>query len=65
MEDKKTVKVRKVKYNTFELNVDVDLSIDEIREELAEIFPEIENADYTQDEEGTITFTMRAGEKGV
>ena len=46
------------------VTVDSDLSVDEARECLADLFPDVRGATFTEDEEGNITFHATAGEKG-
>lgn len=53
-----------VSYDTETLTVDSSLSVDEARECLVELFPDIENATYTEDDAGNLTFHATVGEKG-
>lgn len=39
--------------------------VEAVQEALAEWFPELENAEYTQDEEGAVTFYVPAATKGA
>ena len=53
-----------VSYGEEILTVDASLSVDEARDCLVELFPDIENATYTEDDAGNLTFQAAAGEKG-
>lgn len=53
-----------VSYDTETLTVDASLSVDEARECLVELFPDIANATYTEDDVGNIIFHATVGEKG-
>jgi len=57
-------KVRKAKYQEHSVIIENDMTVDEAREYLAEIFPEVAHAQATEDADGNITFTIVAGQKG-
>ena len=52
-----------VRYGDTEINLPGDTSVDDAREVLSQIHPEIANA-QAQESEGTITFTVQSGKKG-
>ncbi len=54
----------KVFYNGEEYHMDARATEDQVREALAEKFPEAANATITRDEEGNWTVTREAGQKG-
>lgn len=55
---------RKYVYGTNVITQPAELSIEEVKDALTEFFPELENATHTVDEEGTVTFSIRAANKG-
>ena len=57
-------KVRKAKYQDYEVVIKDGDSVDEVREYLSEIFPEVKHAQAETDGDGNITFTLVAGQKG-
>lgn len=56
---------RKYVYGTNVIEQSADLAIEEVKEALAEFFPELENATHTVDADGTVTFSIRAANKGA
>jgi DNA-binding protein YbaB len=58
--------MRKVIYgaNKFDIE-DNSLSAKEIQVSMSELFPELKNATFTEDAAGNITFTVKAGTKGM
>ena len=59
-----TATVRVARYKEYKVVIDENATIDEVRANLAEIFPEIDNAEVDEDINGNLTFTVRAGTKG-
>ncbi|TNE46800.1 MAG: hypothetical protein EP343_22270 [Deltaproteobacteria bacterium] len=59
-----TTNLRKVSFFGREIEMDMSHSIDEIREALTTMFPQIENAVPEYDEHGNVKFVVRAGTKG-
>ena len=56
---------RTVTYNGNVYQVDDDnYTPEEIQASMTEIYPELERADYVEDENGNITFRVQAGTKG-
>jgi ribulose-5-phosphate 4-epimerase/fuculose-1-phosphate aldolase len=57
---------RTVSYNGNVYQVDDNnYTPEDIQKSMAEIFPELERATYTQDQNGNITFRVQAGTKGI
>lgn len=56
--------IRKVSFFGREIEVDTTHSIEEIREALTTMYPQIENAIPEYDEQGNVKFVVRAGTKG-
>jgi len=56
--------VRKVTFFGKEIEVDSSFSVDQIRDALKSMFPQIENATPEFDEAGNVSFVVRAGTKG-
>jgi len=55
---------RRVIYGDTQIPIDDDVTPDDARAVLEEMFPEVRNATYHRDGQGNIVFTMQAGEKG-
>ena len=53
-----------VTYGDEVITVDSSLSVDEARECLVELFPDVSSANYSEDGDGNVTFHATAGEKG-
>ena len=60
-----TIQLRKVSFFGREIEMDASHSIEEIRQALTTMFPQIENATPEYDEEGNVKFVVRAGTKGM
>lgn len=56
---------RKVQYNGLSWNFDVNDSVQTIKDKLAQLFPEIENAVATIGSDNVLTFAQKAGDKGL
>lgn len=56
--------MRKFVYGSNTIEQSADVSIEDVKSAMAEFFPELENATYTIDEDGTVTFVVRAASKG-
>jgi DNA-binding protein YbaB len=57
---------RKVIYGSNKFDIeDASLSAKDIQASMSELFPELKNATYTEDAAGNITFTVKAGTKGM
>ena len=57
--------MRKFVYGSNTIEQSADVSIEDVKSAMTEFFPELENATYTIDEEGTVTFVVRAASKGA
>lgn len=55
---------RVAKYLDHEIEIGRDANPEEVRTNLAEIFPEVSHAQVTIDTQGNICFTVVAGTKG-
>ena len=55
---------RIVKYLEHEIEVPSETPIEEVRENLSEIFPEVGHAKAETDPQGNVTFIIVAGSKG-
>ena len=55
---------RKYVYGTNVITQDAELEINEVQEALSQVFPELANATYEVAEDGTVTFSIRSGDKG-
>ena len=57
--------MRKFVYGDNVVEKSDEYSIEDVKEVMAELFPELSNADYEESADGTVTFTVRSGEKGA
>lgn len=47
-----------------EITAPADMSVEEVRNTWAQVYPALENADIVEQADGTIQFVQRAGTKG-
>lgn len=60
----RVARVRKVKYLEHEIVIGDDETVEQVKANLSEMFPELAHATATEDEEGNIILTVNAGTKG-
>lgn len=56
--------VRVYRFGDEEIDAPVDMSIEEVRETWSQVHAALANAEYTENEDGSVTFTVRGGSKG-
>jgi hypothetical protein len=57
--------MRKYIYQNNVIEQPADLPIEDVKDVLAEFFPELANADYSLNDNGDVVFTVRAASKGM
>lgn len=57
--------MRKYVYGENVIEQDASIPVAQVQEAMAEFFPELANATYTEAEDGTVTFVIRAATKGL
>jgi len=55
---------RTFRFGEEEIQADSDMSIEQVRKIWEGVHPSLANAQYTQAEDGSVTFEVRAGSKG-